>query len=128
MAEQKPRETAIREGDPPNSGKSRDCDHGHVAESTIVVPPVGRSRRYTGIALLVLGLVVVARVLWLGAFFRQGFGDVEWVRFYGLLAIGTWLGLLGYWLAFRSRVALLVLVLTFGATLLAGVVHDVLLR
>lgn len=86
--------------------------------------PMSRLRRLTGLVLLALGFVLIAWVAWLGAFYHAGFGDVEWIRFFGMLTIGIWLALAGGWLAYRSRVAAWTLVLSVTGLLLAGLAHD----
>lgn len=90
--------------------------------ATQVAPPVGRARRIAGYTSLVLGMVLVLRVSWLGAFYHEGFGDVEWVRFFALLVFGIWLALAGGWLAFRSRVAAWALVVSVLASVVGGFV------
>ena len=84
----------------------------------------GRLRRISGFVLLALGMLLAARVGWLGAFYGEGFGTVEWIRFFGLLVIGIWLSLAGCWLAYRSRIAAWTLFVSFAGLLAAGIVHD----
>lgn len=92
----------------------------------ISLPPrrLGRLRRISGFVLLVLGTLLILRVGWLGAFFHEGFGRLEWIRFFGLFAIGIWLALAGAWLAYRSRIAGWALALSFTGLLAVGVAYD----
>src|SRR5437016_4589941 len=85
---------------------------------------VGRLRRISGLVLVALGMILIARVGWLGTFYWEGFGTDEWIRFFGLLVIGIWLSLAGCWLAYRSRIAGWALVLSFTGLLAAGIAHD----
>jgi hypothetical protein len=126
MPDQKPHEDAIREGDPPYFGNKEDCPEGPDTDTTRIALPVDGARRFAGIALLVLGLALIGPVLWLGAFYHEGFGEVEWIRSFGLLAVGTWFCLAGYCLAYRPQLLTWALILGFAAPCLFALAMDLL--
>jgi hypothetical protein len=67
--------------------------------------PVGRPRRMIGLIVLVLGILILARDLWLGLSYGSGFGPEERIRFVAWLWASVVLILFGCWLIFRSRAA-----------------------
>jgi len=95
-----------------------------MEEGTRFRRPLGRLRRIVGLIVLASGVVLSARVLWLGAFYGSGFGHDEWVRFVGLLGLGTLLALAGCWLAYRSRAAAWALLLTLAVLLALGYAQE----
>lgn len=127
MSHEELHQDAFCEGDPPRFGNAMDRADTQRDETTALVGPVGRARRITGITLLVFGAAIVLRMLWLCAFYHEAFGEIEWVRFIGLLVIGSWLSLAGGWLAFRSKIAWIALLVSFAALLVAGLVYEFLL-
>jgi hypothetical protein len=66
---------------------------------------MSRFRRVSGNVLLALGVLLVARMLWLQALYGKDFGEVEWIRFSALSWLGVLLASLGCWLRFRSMLA-----------------------
>jgi hypothetical protein len=68
-------------------------------------PFLGRARLTAGLCLLVLGLALTARDVWLGVSFRPWFSANDRIHFVFLLWAGVVLVLAGCGLAFRSRVA-----------------------
>lgn len=79
-------------------------------------PFLHRPRRIIGLCLLALGIILMARDLWLGFFYWSGFGAEDRIRFFGLLWVGTVLILAGCWLGLRLRGAvwaLVVVILSF---------------
>ena len=89
-----------------------------------ITSPVSRIRRITGLALIALGVLVVARVGWLGAFYGRWFGHAEWIRFAGWLWLGAVCALAGCWLAYRSRAARWALMFAAVALMAMAYVHD----
>lgn len=89
-----------------------------------MAPPVSRTRRVVGLVLIVLGAVLWADMAWVWASFGRGFGQAEWVRFGFWLWLGTVLALLGFWLAYRSRVAAWAIGAVFVALFVAAYIHD----
>lgn len=86
--------------------------------------PVGPTRRIAGFVIMVIGVVLSARMAWLGAFYRGWFGDEEWTRFTFLLWGGAVLALLGYWLAYRSKAVGIGAMLAALAMFLTIIIHD----
>jgi hypothetical protein len=76
-----------------------------MTEATDVAKPVGRARRISGLIVIALGVLIVARVGWLGTLHSSGFGRVEWLRFAFWLWIGVVCALTGCWLRYHWRVA-----------------------
>jgi len=90
----------------------------------IATKPLGRPRRIVGLCILAIGVLLVARVLWLGFAYWPSFGSVERLRFYVVLWLGTVLSLFGCWLAFRSRAALWAFFIVLASTLAYGYLND----
>jgi hypothetical protein len=78
---------------------------------------VGRVRWVIGLCLLVPGIFLTVRVLWLGAFYGSGFGVEDTIRFWTLLWAGVVLTLAGGWVGFRLRAAAWALIFFAVATL-----------
>jgi len=103
--EQHSNDGAFRAGEPPyfDSTNRRAADG--LSEATQVAEPVGRARRLTGLILLVLGGILVARMGWLYALYMPAFGEANGLRVAVLSWIGLVFALTGYWLRYRSPIA-----------------------
>jgi hypothetical protein len=99
-----------------------------MTEVPRTTPPVGRIRRVIGFVFIALGILILARVGWLGALYGRWFGHDEWVRFAGWLWLGIVFALIGWWLVNRSRAARWAVVLAVVALFLMAYVHDRWLR
>jgi hypothetical protein len=65
--------------------------------------PIGPLRRWMGVCLLVLGMLVIARDVWLGVSYWSAFRSEERIRFVVWLWAGAVLTVAGLRLAFRPR-------------------------
>jgi hypothetical protein len=72
-----------------------------VVDEVKAVRTIGPLRRIMGICLLVLGTLVIAQDLWLGASYWSAFGTEERIRFVFWLWAGIVLTVAGLWIAFR---------------------------
>jgi hypothetical protein len=77
-----------------------------AAEAPKAIQPVSRVRRIIGLCLVLVGILVISRDLWLGVFFGSEFGGQERIRFVFLLWTGAVLAMAGCWLALKLRAAL----------------------
>jgi hypothetical protein len=80
-----------------------------VAPTKTVPPtktkPVGKFRHAAGMTLIILGGLLLTRMHWMWTFDRSYFGPIEWVRFIACVWLGGLLGIVGCWLATRSKFA-----------------------
>lgn len=99
-----------------------------MAEFPEFARPVGRTRRVMGLVLVALGVAIWARMGWMVAFYWPGFGRNEWLRFTFWLWVGIVLALVGFWLAYRSRVAAWAAALVFVGFIVGVSIYDFWLR
>jgi hypothetical protein len=69
-------------------GRSAGARASVVTEELKVIKPIGRVRRIIGFFLLILGMLVIARDVWLGVWYWPAFGAEERIRF----AFWLWAG------------------------------------
>jgi hypothetical protein len=94
-----------------------------MLEAPRVRRPVGRARLTAGVCLLVLGVALTARDVWLGVSFWPWFNANDRIRFVFLLWAGLVLVLAGWALAFRSRMAAWALVVVAASVVLLAWTH-----
>jgi hypothetical protein len=93
-----------------------------VVEESNTTQSISRLRRVTGICLLALGILVVARDVWLGVLYWSVFRAEERIRFVFWLWLGTVLTVAGFRLSFRLRGTGWLLILVIAS--LAGIAYS----
>ena len=94
-----------------------------MVEESKAPRPAGRIRRTAGVCLLVLGVALTARDIWLGVSYWPLFVPKDRMRFVFLLWFGVALTLAGCWLAFRSRIAAWALAVVAPSVFLLAYTH-----